>query len=36
VFLVGMGILTSVVMAGIFQTMTAVVRRRVSGKSTRR
>lgn len=36
VFLVGMGILTSVVAAGLFQTVTAVVRRRVGRKSIRR
>lgn len=34
--LVAMGFLTSVVVAGLFQTATAVVRRRVSVKPTRR
>lgn len=34
--LVAMGFLTSVVVAGLFQTVTAVVRRRISVKPTRR
>lgn len=34
--LVAMGLLTSVVVSGLFQTVTAVVRRRVSGKPPRR
>ena len=34
--LVAMGFLTSVVVAGLFQTVTAVVKRRVSVKPTRR
>jgi DMSO/TMAO reductase YedYZ heme-binding membrane subunit len=34
--LVAMGFLTSVVMSGLFQTVTAVVRRRVGEKPTRR
>jgi hypothetical protein len=36
VFLVAMGFLTSVGVAGLFQTVTAVVRRRASRKPTRR
>lgn len=36
VFLVAMGVLTCALAAGLFQTVTAVVRRRVSGKSPRR
>ena len=36
VLLVAMGFLTSVAVAGRFQTVTAVVRRRTNGKSTRR
>ena len=36
VLLVAMGFLTSVAVAGLFQTVTALVRRRVSAKQTRR
>ena len=36
VFLVAMGFVTFVVVAGLFQTVTAVVRRRTDGKPTRR
>ncbi len=36
VFLAAMGFLTSVGVAGLFQTVTAVVRRRTNGKPTRR
>ena len=36
VFLVGVGFLTYALVAGLFQTVTAVARRRVNGKSPRR
>jgi hypothetical protein len=36
VFLIAMGFLTSVMMGGLFQTVVAVVRKRSSGKRTRR
>jgi hypothetical protein len=36
VFLLVTGLLTSVVVAGLLQTVTAVVRRRVTGRPTRR
>ena len=36
VLLIVVGVLTSVVMAGLFQTVIAVVRRRVSGKPARK
>lgn len=36
VFLIVTGLLTSVVVAGLLQTVTAVVRRRVTGRPPRR
>lgn len=36
VFLIAMGFLTSAVVAGLFQTVTAVVRRCITEKPTRR